>query len=128
MGWFNYTNQPLEHTYFNEFISFQESNYAIKNFENDYWGLSYKSGFDYLLKHDSSAQIKLAVQNMPGYLNENMLSPEEDQRVIIRHLKDADYFLTEYRFHSFAPDSLEQFKHHAIMVANSTVLQIYKLK
>ena len=128
MGWFIQSNFPLEHNFFNELISYQKSNYAIKNFENDYWGLSYKPGFEYILKIDNSTDINVAVQNMPGYLNEDMLSVSGENRIHTKTIIEADYFLTEYRFHSFAPDSLEQYKYHAIIVSNSTVLQIYKLK
>lgn len=127
-GFFIYSNFPLGHTYFNEVITLQKPNYAIQKFENDYWGVSYKQGFEYILKHDDSKNINLAVQNMPGYLNEDMLSEEGENRIHMKNINEADYFLTEFRFHSFAPDSLEDKKFHTIKIANSTVLQIYKLK
>lgn len=121
-------NQPLEHTYFNEFISAKGKNFATKNFDNDYWGLSYKNGLEHILKSDSSKNINISVQNMPGYLNEDMLNASQEERVHMKALKEADYYLTDFRFQTFPLDSLAKFKFYTLSVANNSVLQIYKLK
>ena len=127
-GWFMIKNFPLGHTYFNPSISLREADYARKHFEVDYWGLSYKTGFEYILENDTSNDIRVAVANFPGYLNENAIPYKQDQRMKVTGEENAKYFLTEYRFHSHEYDSNEYEKFHSIRTANNTVLQIFKIK
>lgn len=119
---------PLQHLYFNNSITLQPKEYARKNFEVDYWGLSYKTAMEYILEHDTASEILICPANFPGYINESVLKPEQDARIRMVGIEHADYFLTEYRFHPQEYDSLEVYKFHGIKVSNSTVNQIFKLK
>jgi len=125
---FHIQNRYLQHTYFNAIISSQDPDFARKNFEVDYWGVSYKQGLEYILMNDTAYSIKISVANFPGYLNESMLSTEQDDRIVIGDLNEADYFLTEYRFHPHEYDRLDSLKFHALRTSNNTTLQIFKLK
>lgn len=119
---------PLQHLYFNSTITLQPKEYARNHFEVDYWGLSYKDAMEYILENDTSSEILICPANFPGYINESMLTPEQDARIRMVGIEHADYFLTEYRFHPQEYDSLEVYKYHGIEVSNSTVNQIFKLK
>lgn len=119
---------PLQHLYFNTFITSKPPEYARKNYEVDYWGLSYKNALEYILEHDTSSNILICPANFPGYFNESILTEEQDARIRMVGLDQAEYFVSEYRFHPEEYDSLNVYKYYGIKVSNSTVNQIFKLK
>jgi hypothetical protein len=119
---------PLQHLYFNTLITSKSPEYARRNYEVDYWGLSYKSALEYILEHDTSSQILVCPSNFPGYFNETILTESQDKRIRMVGLEHADYFISEYRFHPQEYDSLNIYKFYGIQVSNSTVNQIFKLK
>ena len=69
-------NHPYQYCYFNA-IAPDPS----KNFEMDYWGLSYRDALENLVKTDPSDTLAVRVLNLPGYLNAFVLTPEDRQRV-----------------------------------------------
>ncbi len=90
---------PYEQVYFNHFVSKQNEN-RRKTFEMDYWGLSYKEGIEYVLNNNNSKKIRICFANAAGENNLLCFSKEQQNRVIIvEKLKEADYFITNYRYH-----------------------------
>jgi hypothetical protein len=61
---FTLKNHPNENVFFNIFAG--DPSTLRQNFEQDYWGLSYRQGIDYILAHDSSQVIHLAIETKPG--------------------------------------------------------------
>jgi hypothetical protein len=89
---------PFEHLYFNFTQGFDEEK-KKNRFEYDYWGLSGKQLLEELLKKDSSAQIKIFAEHLPGELNAYMLPFTERSRLFFsKTLDDADYYLADYRW------------------------------
>jgi drug/metabolite transporter superfamily protein YnfA len=87
-------NHPYQNLYLNEFI---KPPYEEK-FELDYWGLAYKEGIEYIAANDSSTNIKIAVENLPGENNLMMLDKKDRDRFeIVSGAHLADYYLTNYR-------------------------------
>ncbi len=121
-------NFPLQGVYFNEIFLFTSPEYLRKNYEMDYWGVSYKESLEYILKNDSSTSIDLAVQNHPGKANIMMLPPEDRIRFNIVPKDSASYFITNYRFHPHDYNEYADFKFHSFKVGNNTVNEIFKLK
>jgi Dolichyl-phosphate-mannose-protein mannosyltransferase len=125
-------NHPFSMVYFNE-IPKKEKDYLVKNFDYDYWGVSYKQGLEYILNHDTAQNIKVCPNDPPGFQNQERLSPNLRKRLeMVRELRDADYFLTTYRI--YCPrfkgdyDTLAPKEMHSFVVNNSKVISIFKLK
>ena len=89
---------PFHQVYFNELVSHKEE-YLRKNFDYDYWGSSYKQALSYIMQTDRRDTVKIATPWEPIFLNINFL--EEQDRVRIQSVGegDADYFLTNFRYH-----------------------------
>lgn len=89
-------NHPHQNVYF----SIYKDDSVRQKFELDYWGLSYKQGLEFILKDSDKPQIKVYPANLPGRTNLYMLPPDQrDRLVYVRSMAEADYFLTEYRWH-----------------------------
>lgn len=120
----NINLHPYQQVYFNTLVD-KSDNAVLYNWEMDYWGLSYKEGFDKVLKLDSSNHIKVKVSNESAYDNYK-LSQEIDNRIIlVDSILDADYFISNYRFHN---REFQLNKVDSIQRQGSSILGIYKLK
>ena len=117
---------PNENVYFN-FIAGDPAILRQK-FDQDYWGLSYKQGIDFILANDPSKKINIAIADLPGneYIK-YMLAPEQASRLNIiplTNLTNGDYFITTYRFHpddySFGED------YYSLSIRGTIILTVYK--
>lgn len=115
---------PYQQVHFNILTS-KKDNHIRENYEMDYWGLSYKEGFEKLLKLDSSQNLKVYVANIAA-LDNCKLADEKSKRItIVENMENADYFITNYRFHP------EEFSYNKVISINrqgSCILGVYKLK
>jgi hypothetical protein len=93
-GTFMVRNHPNQNVYFN-FIAGRET---TRNFEADYWGLSYRQGLEYILEHDKRDSIPVFAINYPGRANLEILPPAERNRIVFTEPEGADYWLSNYRF------------------------------
>lgn len=115
-------NHPYQNVYFNFFAG---SNLQ-QRFEMDYWGLSYKQALEYIAENDKSAEINISVQNLPGILNFNMLTPLERERLKWNNNQNvANYFLTNFRNHPQDFDIGTSV--HKITVDGEKIMEIIKL-
>ena len=90
----NYELHPYQNIYFN--------NFAVqpikKNYELDYWGLSFREGFEYVLKNDKEAKILTYVNRFSGKETWFGLTNEQKERLIIEdNLDKAKYFVYSFR-------------------------------
>lgn len=122
---------PHQQTYFTELAG---DNRLIR-FEQDYWGVAYKQGFEAILAKDTSTCITFYVSNYPGTANWQYLP--EDQKVLFCpkwNFKDhPKYYLTNYRgetemkkYRSDAARFWNPF--HIIEVDGTPILGVYKLR
>ncbi len=126
IGLFMVKSHPFEMVYFNRMAGKNLAQAALK-FEMDYWGLSYRRGLEYILRHDPAETIRVKVLNFPGELNASLLPPAERKRLIFVR-KDADkpkYFVTNYRLH---PEDYPMKKVHIIYVGGARILGIYRTR
>lgn len=116
-------NHPYQNVYFN----FMAGSNLQQRFEMDYWGLSYKQALEYIAENDPSPTINIAVQNMPGILNFNMLTSEASNRLKWKtNYNEANYFLTNFRNH---PQDFEMGSViHEIKVDGEKIMGIIKLR
>lgn len=121
-------NFPYQQVYFNKLVDHNPPEYLRKNFEMDYFGVSYRQSLEYILKHDKSDTINIAIENYPGYGNNMILPEEERKRLNYVELKDAKYFVTNYRLHPQDYVDLAPYKWHSIKVLDNSINTIFKLK
>ena len=114
---------PYQHIYFNNIVS-HDNNSIRQNWEQDYWGLSYKEGFEKLDNLKSEGILKVKIANEPGIDNCKLVDKNNSKFVIVDSLYEADYFITNYRFH---PEEYNYEKVDSIYQQGSCILGIYKL-
>jgi len=120
-----YKLHPYEQVYFNHFVSKKNEN-RRKSFEMDYWGLSYYEGINYVVHNDSSKVITICFANAAGINNLLLLPPRERARIhITKHPRQADYFITNYRYH---PNDYE-YKNEVFKVERdqNRILSVFKI-
>ncbi len=120
-------NYPHQQVYFNYLMSSEEESLR-KHYELDYWGVSYKAAFYYILERDPRPKIKISTLNLPGDMNWQGLPPALRNRIEITDSHQSDYFLTNYRGH---PQDYEEYQgksFYKIKVGNNTIMEVFKLR
>ena len=118
-------NHPFENVYFN---SLAGSNYQIikKRYEMDYWGLSYYQALQHVLMKDDSPLISIKVDNTPGKLNALLLTQDEQNRIsFVQEIDEADYFMTNFRWH---PDEYDYLLFYSVDVRGVSINSTYRIK
>ncbi len=125
-------NHPHQYVYFNSFAGKD-----IKNkFDMDYWGLSYKENFDYLLENDSSDEI-LIWNSSAIKIFYPLLSINEKDRTRIIKVKfkedkfDAKYWITNYYIdkNNYDDEFFKKYKiYKTIFVDGEPINTIFKKK
>ena len=121
-------NHPHQYVYFNETIN-------KKNLENkfdlDYWGLSYKENFEYILNNDKKEKIKIfnLSHNKLFYA---LLAIDENSRerfIVVDYINDADYIFNNFYMKKldYIAETLQNFKLvNEILVDNFSINSLYK--
>ena len=121
-------NHPHQNVYFNLFIG----NKAENLFELDYWGLSNKQAFEYILKTDKSRLVKIGSASSISLKNSKaILEYKNRERILITENQNADYIIDNYinwykykkRRHKI-PNNFEIYKE--IKINGNKILSIYK--
>ncbi len=114
-------NHPHQNVYFNALV---DRATVESSFERDYWGLSYRQGLEYILRTDAREAIRFA----PNYHTDVLLVLKREDRRRLQRVKvpDADYVVSEYRWHPQEyPPELEV---HAIRAYGVKILTVLKLR
>jgi hypothetical protein len=122
--WFMVKNHPHQNVYF----SVISGETAARNFERDYWGLSYRQGLEFLLRHDKSAVIKYTAPDLPGHITTFILPEKDKQRlqyVPLEDISQATYFLSIYRWH---PRPYPYQELYSINIAGLKIMSVFKIK
>ena len=122
-------NHPFQNVYFNSLAGRD----IKKNFELDYWGLSYRQALEYILRNDSEKTIKVYALNRPGEISVDILTPKERNRLEYVDLCDAKYFLSNYRDHvSNIRDYIDEYPYenefYSISIDGVKIMVVYKLR
>jgi hypothetical protein len=142
---------PFQNVYFNRLAG---SNIAA-TFERDYWGLSYRKGFEHILETDLRDSVVVAVNNEYAGMNNTFILPESNRkRLYFSTLqqngfkfyipkingylpKKPDYYVTEYRYSKESDKKSaiigsEQLnlknEVYAVYVGNLKILGVYKVR
>lgn len=94
-------------------------------FDLDYWGLSYRSGLEFLSRNDQSAAIRYYSETTPGTYT-FILSDEDQKRLVpVDNQSQAKYLITNYRGTKSYPPYLEVF---SVQVGGAKILSIFELR
>jgi hypothetical protein len=120
---------PHEYVYFNELVSGSKNNIRL-NYDMDYWGTGFKYGLQKVLDMDHSDTIKITGNVYPCYSNYVLLK-DNNPKCRLQYVlteKEADYYLTNYRYKP--NDHFEKLndKVFDIQYRNSEILGVYKVK
>lgn len=128
-GLFIILNFPFHHVYFNQFVSLHKNEYIRKNYEMDYWGVSYNQSLKYILKTDKRIGIMVTGENGPHWSNSFMLTEAEKKRLIfVDSIPKADYYLTNYRWHPQDYDTAQFQEIKSFVVLGNKINTVFKVK
>jgi len=117
-------NHPHQMVYFNNIL---DDDMLEKNFDRDYWGLSYKEGLEFVLEYDSSSTIVVSTNNKIGDgRSPNYFILDEQNRSrfdFVYKDKPHEYYLTGYLFDFRDLSGLR--KIHSIESGGIEILGIY---
>ncbi len=96
-GYWIFNWNPYQNIYFNQLAGAQPG----KNYELDYWGLSYRKALEKLSITEKRTEITVYVANAPGIMNSWILNDSIQKRFIFAGQADsAEYFITNYRWNN----------------------------
>ena len=89
-----FNNHPHQYVFFNNFVNKD----VEKKYEMDYWGLSYKENFEYLLSIDNRNKIKVWNASANNIFYHLFAIKEEDRKRIqsVEFKEEADYIITNF--------------------------------
>lgn len=119
-------NHPYQNVYFNRLAG--KNMPSIKQrFELDYWGLSYRTALEYVLRTDQREQIAVHAATEVGETSANILRPEDRKRLrYVPTPEMADYFMSNFLWHpdEYAYDD-EVF---SIKIDGAKIIVVYRLR
>jgi hypothetical protein len=114
---------PFQNVYFNTLAGDK----ADQNFDLDYWGLSFRRGLEYIVKNDKRPAIGLSANVLPPLKNNLIFLDKQDiRRLRPAAIHQADYFITNYRWHPQPYQSTNEV--YSISIDNQKILSVFKLR
>lgn len=94
-AYFMWKYHPYQYVYFNRLIG-KRLAAAAGRFERDYWGVSFRQSFEYILRQDPRQEIRVYTNN---WMQNALILPENEQKrlVFVDALPQADYWVSNYR-------------------------------
>jgi hypothetical protein len=100
-----------------------DDEYVASRFDLDYWGLSYRRAFEYILSHDDAEVVTIKVEGGVGKRNVLILDKAGRERVrLVGNRKNAKYVVLPGR-----DAFLDGHEFYSIKVHGSTIMTVYKL-
>ena len=122
-------NHPNQNVYFNNLVR----EYANKNFELDYWGLSYKENFEYLLKHEKKEKFYIwnSSNTKMFYSLFSLNYKDRSKFVEVKNKDNANYWITNYYLdkHNYDSDFYQKYEIiNEVKVDKISVNSLFKKK
>lgn len=114
---------PYQNLYFN-FLAGGMKN-AKKNFDLDYWGLSFRKGLEYIAQNDKEQKIPVFFSH--GFAsNIDVLNDKDRKRFVVQDKPEgAKYILTNYRWHPQEySESIQRV--YEVTVSGERIMSVYK--
>jgi len=93
----------------------------------DYWGLSYRRGLEYVLRHDGRPDVRVLLKPGLGEASAAILPAAERMRLsFVGKRREAEYFLGNYRWHG----GEYPFRHEvfAVRVGDADIMTVYDVR
>lgn len=123
----SYINHPHQQIFFN----LMSKNYAIKNFDLDYWALSNLYSLKYILNNNENFPLKIGTISYSS-LNESILMLNESSKkniILVHDLDEADFLINNYMRRirkNFIVDENKYLKYFEIVVDTVPINTVYK--
>jgi len=120
---------PHQYVYFN-LLAGLDGESIRKNYELDYWGLSYRQGLEYIAQSDSRQKIRIFFLPWVG-MNNLAILPEADRKRLIQtdDRSEADYLIGNFRWPNWQKEYPPEDKEvYSIKVSGIKILAVYRLK
>jgi hypothetical protein len=119
-------HHPYGNVYFNR-LAGPDMRAVRDRFEVDYWGLSYRRGLEYVLRHDGRPDVRVLLRPGLGEASAAILPAAERMRLVfVEKRREAEYFLGNYRWHGEEyPFRREVF---AVRVGDADIMTVYDLR
>jgi 4-amino-4-deoxy-L-arabinose transferase-like glycosyltransferase len=114
------TWHPFEYAYFSI-----PAAWADGNFELDYWSLSYRSGWEWITKHDTRNKIYVYAMTNTGEKGGETIPLADMQRLYFVPLEYADYVLDNFRENQYKKLAPADYQAHSVTVDGVEILGIY---
>lgn len=115
---------PHQNVYFN-LLAGRDMREAKNNFELDYWGLSYRKALEYILKNDRSRIIKIFAAGSEQANVDILTSDDRKRLVFVENPDEADYFLSNYRWHKDEYSYKDEY--YSIKIDGAKIMVVYKI-
>jgi len=116
---------PNQNVYFN-LLAGETMREVKAKYELDYWGVSYRQGLEFILENDPSPEIRVAVANSPGRINAAILTEAQRKRLVfVREPEEAQYFLTNYRYHPRPYDYKDEV--FSVKIKDASILSVFRM-
>jgi hypothetical protein len=124
VGWSMYRWHPHQNVYFSMLAG--SPSQIPNNFERDYWGVSYKQGFEYLAKNYLDKKLVITAENFPAIENSKIVGAL-DQFEVIKGVGGGNFYLRNFRGKTDTT-FVGYPEVHNITVNGIKILGVYKVK
>tara|TARA_B110000444_G_C18596916_1_gene481151 strand:- start:302 stop:685 length:384 start_codon:yes stop_codon:yes gene_type:complete len=116
-------NHPYQYVYFNNLINKTELN---KKFDLDYWGLSYKQNFEFLLKNENEKEFNIynLSHNKLFYALFSLNEKNRNKFNVVSNLADAKYIFTNFYMDR---DLINKFDLNGYYILNEIIVDGYSV-
>ncbi len=120
-------NHPHQYLFFN----FLSKNYAYKNFDLDWWGVSHKSSIEYILQDSKKKRISVYAEGFTNLKDTYLyLDKKAKDRIVLVGFQNADYVIDNKMRRVRANNNLRDNNNfeliYDLIVSNQVVASIYK--
>ena len=120
-------NHPHQYLFFN----FLSKNYAYKNFDLDWWGVTHKSSIEYILQESKKNKILIYAEGFTNLKDTHLyLDKKTKDRVVIVDYQNADYVIDNrmrrVRSNNNIRDNNNFELIYDLSINNQTITSIYK--
>lgn len=116
-------HHPNANVYFNSLVGGPAG--AHGRFDMDYWGLAYRQGLEFIVRHDSGEAIQVHAATAAARYNADILKPADRRRIaFVDDIAYANYYITAFRWdRKRLPPEAEVY---SVSVEGAKIMAVYR--